>query len=232
MEPWYYDEFKQVGVDFSSEEEVHAYDQKYKTLRNIDEEADFIAKSVNLKPESVILEFGAGTGEHAIRLARRCSRVTSCDVSKTMIEYARGKVERLGINNIEFINSGFLNRELPSDTYDAVVSQLALHHLPEFWKSVAVYNINRILKTGGIFYLLDSILSFDVLSYHKTITNIIEYAKSKMGNKIADEIAVNIRDEYPPYDWAIESILKKCGFRIENRIKYTDVMSLYVSVKE
>jgi putative AdoMet-dependent methyltransferase len=149
-----------------------------------------------------------------------------------MLEYARKKADNTGLKNIEFVNAGFLNRELPSDSYDAVISQLALHHLPEFWKSVAIYNIHRILKTGGRFYLLDSILSFDIPSHSKAVTNIIEFARSRMGNKIADEIVINIRDEYPAYDWAIENLLLKSSFRIENRIKYTDVISLFVSVKE
>jgi putative AdoMet-dependent methyltransferase len=232
MEPWYYDEFRQVGLDFSSEEEVREYDKKYKSLRNIDEEADFIATSIKLNTQSTILEFGTGTGEHAIRLARRCERVTACDVSKTMLGYARNKVERLGLHNIEFINAGFLNRELPAESYDAVISQLALHHLPEFWKSVAINNIHRVLKRKGIFYLLDSILSFDIPAYHKAITNIIDFARERMGEKIADEIIINIRDEYPAFDWSIENLLTRNGFRIGNRIKYTDVMSLFISVKE
>ena len=71
MEAWYYDESRQVGVDFSSEEEVREYDSKYKTLRNFDQEADFIAQSIKLNPGSSIIEFGTGTGEHAVRLPSR-----------------------------------------------------------------------------------------------------------------------------------------------------------------
>ena len=232
MESWYYDESRQVGLDFNSEEEVQTYDQKYKSLRNFDDEANFIAKSIRLKSESVILEIGTGTGEHSTRLARKCKKVVACDVSKAMLSYAHKKADSLGIINIEFINSGFLNQQLPAQSFDAVVSQLALHHLPEFWKSVAIHNVSRVLKQNGVFYLLDSILSFDIPSYNKSITNIIEFAQKKMGSKIAKEIAINIRDEYPTYDWVIENLLLKNGFRIETKIKYTDVMSLFISVKE
>jgi putative AdoMet-dependent methyltransferase len=232
MEPWYYDESRQVGVDFSSESEVREYDTKYRALRNFDQEAEFIAESVKLNPASVIIEFGTGTGEHAVRLARRCSEITACDVSRAMLEYSKKKARRLGIKNISFINAGFLNRELPSEKYDAVISQLALHHLPEFWKSVAVDNIRRILKPGGTFYLLDSILSFDIPAYSNKLTGVLDFARTRMGDKIAYEIIVNIRDEYPAYDWSIENLLTRCGFRIEKKIKYTDIMSLYISIKE
>ena len=149
-----------------------------------------------------------------------------------MLNYARKKADKLGITNIEFFNSGFLNQQLPAESFDAVVSQLALHHLPEFWKSVAINNVSRVLKPNRIFYLLDSILSFDIPSYQKSITNILAFAQKKMGSRIADEVAINIRDEYPAYDWVIENLLIKNGFRIENKIKYTDVMSLFIAVKE
>jgi putative AdoMet-dependent methyltransferase len=232
MESWHYDESRQVGLDFTSGEEVQAYDEKYKSLRNFDDEANFIAQSIRLTPESLILEIGIGTGEHAIRLARKCKKVIACDVSNAMLNYARKKADNLGIKNIEFVNGGFLNQQLPAESFDAVVSQLALHHLPEFWKSVAINNIARVLKPDGIFYLLDSILSFDIPFYNKTITNILEFAQKKMSSRIADEIAINIRDEYPAYDWVIENLLLKNGLRIENKIKYTDVMSLFIALKE
>ncbi len=232
MAEWYYNEFRQVGVDFSSEEEVKAYDEKYKSLRNYDEETDFIIKSLNINPASAIIEFGTGTGEHAIRLARVCSKVTVCDISEKMLEYVKKKASGSGITNIEYINGGFLNSTLQPGSYDAAVSQLALHHLPEFWKSAAIGNIGRVLKPGGLFYLLDSIMSFDIPAYRKAITDIINFTENKIGKKIAEEIIINIRDEYPSFDWTIETMLTKNGFTIEKKIKYTDIMALYISKKE
>ncbi len=232
MKKWIYNESRQTGVDFESENEVKEYDEKYKTVRNYDEEVKFITRSIKLRPDSVILEIGTGTGEHAIRLARQCRKVVACDVSKTMLRYAEDKSKKAGINNIEFINSGFLNNDLPDRSFDAVISQLALHHLPDFWKSAAINNISRVLKPEGIFYLLDSIFSFDVRAYDKVITGIIESARNHAGERIADEIIVNIRDEYPTYDWIIENLLIKNGFAVESKVKYTDIMSLYVCVKQ
>lgn len=231
MKEWYYDEFRQVGVDFTNENEVSAYDEKYKSVRKLDDEAEFIAKSVKLNPESVILELGTGTGELAIRLAQKCRKVVASDVSQPMLKFAQKKASDLNISNIEFLNAGFLNNSFPSETFDVVISQLALHHLPDFWKSVAIFNISKCLKKNGIFFLLDSILSFNTDSYEKSISGIIEMARNRMGNKIAEEIIINIRDEYPTYDWIIENHLMNNGFRIIDKIKYTDVMSLFISVK-
>jgi ubiquinone/menaquinone biosynthesis C-methylase UbiE len=232
MIKWFYDEFKQIGLDFENEHEVQLYDEKYKGTRNLDLEATCISDAIELKNESVILEIGTGTGELALRLAKQCKKVIACDISKTMLSYANKKAENQNIENIEFVCSGFLNNKFGPEIFNAVISQLSLHHLPDFWKSVAINNISKSLKPGGKFYLLDSILSFDVKEFENSISNTIQIASEKFGEKIVQEIIINLRDEYPTYDWIIEGLLKKNGFRIDNKIKYTDIMAVYVSSKE
>ncbi len=100
MEKWFYDELKQVGINFGSAEEVEQYDIKYKSIRNIDRETEFIVRQINLKPDSKILEIGTGTGEHSIRLAGKCAEVTACDVSGTMLSYAKNKADNLSLIHI------------------------------------------------------------------------------------------------------------------------------------
>lgn len=232
MKEWYFNEFRQTGVDFNSEEEVKLYDEKYKNSRNLDTEAENIAKETELKSDSVILEIGTGTGELAIRLSRKCRQVIACDVSEKMLAFASKKAKSINITNIEFIHSGFLNMKFENATFDTVISQLALHHLPDFWKSVAIHNISRVLKPGGKFYLLDSIFSFETCEYEDSISSTVNFAKDKFGDKIANEIIVNIRDEYPTYGWIIEGMLLKSGLKPENIINYTNIMSVFISTKK
>lgn len=232
MKDWYYNEFKQTGVDFGSEEEVRQYDEKYKKIRNLDLEAEAIIRALGLNEGSVVLEIGTGTGELAVRLAKYCKKVFACDVSSAMLEYALGKASDSGLDNIEFIHCGFLNYEIRQGFFDAVITQLALHHLPDFWKSVALLRIRDSLKTGGKLFLLDSILSFDVPKYEESISSVIEFAGKMAGGKVASEIAVNIRDEFPTYDWIIEGLIEKSGMKVVGKTKYTDVMSALVCVRE
>lgn len=232
MKAWYYNEFNQAGVNFDNEDEVKQYDEKYKKIRNLDLEAESISKAIGLKPESVILEIGTGTGEIAIRLSKQCKKVYACDVSKTMLEYASNKANNNGLGNIEFIHSGFLNYELKSESCDAVITQLALHHLPDFWKSVALNRINSSLKKGGRLYILDCILSFEISKYKESIINVIDLAKNTVGERMASELITNIRDEFPTYDWIIEGLIEKNGMKIISKTKYTDVMTALICTKE
>jgi hypothetical protein len=41
---------------------------------------------------------------------------------------------------------------------DAVVTTLALHHLPDFWKGMALKRVHGMLKRGGRLYIHDVIL--------------------------------------------------------------------------
>jgi ubiquinone/menaquinone biosynthesis C-methylase UbiE len=232
MKEWYYNEFSQTGINFESDEEVRQYDEKYKSTRNLDAEAENIAKETGLRPDSIILEIGTGTGELAIGLSGRCGKVYACDVSEKMLAFASKKAEQMNINNIEFLHSGFLNLKFGKATFDAVITQLSLHHLPDFWKSAAIHNISELVKPGGKFYLLDSMFSFETGEYENSISGIINFAKEKFGDKIANEIIVNIRDEYPTYGWIIEGMLQRSGFKIETIINYTNIMSVFISTKK
>lgn len=231
MKEWHYNEFKQVGVDFDSEEEVRLYDEKYKKSRNLKDELDNISKAIDLKPESVVLEIGTGTAELAIGMAKSCKKVIAADVSRTMLSYAQKKATNQLIDNIEFKHSGFLNINSEPQSLDAVVSQLTLHHLPDFWKSIAIKNVSQVLKTGGKFFLLDSILSFDV-NYDEYFTNNVEKLKETLGEKMAQEIIVNIRDEYPTFDWIIEKMLKQAGLKIDLVHRYNELFTMFICTKE
>jgi len=232
MEEWYYNEHRQVGIDFSSEEEVKIYDEKFKTSRNFDSEAELIIKAAGLNKSSSVLEIGSGTGELTLRLAKHCKKVTACDISDTMLSYTDKKICQSGLNNVNFVNAGFLYDKFQTDSFDAVISQLTLHHLPDFWKSVAINNIYGILKEGGVFYLMDSILSFDMDIFKSAINGTILYARGKISDKVANEIIINIRDEYPTFNWIIEGMLRRNGFSIDRKIRYTDFISVYISSKQ
>ena len=41
------------------------------------------------------------------------------------------------------------------NSYDLIVSEFTLHHLPDFWKAVALARIFAALKPGANFYLRD-----------------------------------------------------------------------------
>ena len=85
---WYYDEFKQIGVDYTDLKEEETYDLSMQKLRDIENEAKGILELLKIKNTDLVLEIGTGTGELALKLSGHCKKVVAIDVSRTMIYFA------------------------------------------------------------------------------------------------------------------------------------------------
>jgi tRNA A58 N-methylase Trm61 len=71
---WYYDEFKQIGIDYTNLEEVQAYDLRMRRLRNIESESASVIDLLGIKNTDLILEIGTGTGELALGFSVHCRK--------------------------------------------------------------------------------------------------------------------------------------------------------------
>lgn len=171
---WFYDETIQVGTNYQDISNVQAYDQQMAKFRDVKKEAKDIIEAISLGGEHSLLEIGTGTGNFAIEAAKHCNEIYAIDVSSAMIAYAKQKAQINGISNISFFQAGFLNYEHNGSPLDMIVSNLALHHLPDFWKMIALERIYNMLKLGGTFYLGDVVFSFPVEEYDNKINTWIE----------------------------------------------------------
>ena len=129
-----------------------------------------ILSFLDLQPDQTVLEIGTGTGEFALAAAIHCSKVYAVDLSESMLRYVEKKAKSRGVSNVEFFQGGFLTYQHPTPV-DAVVTQLALHHLPDFWKQVAMMRIAVMLRDGGKLCLRDVVFNFDIKDYERLIEN-------------------------------------------------------------
>lgn len=227
---WYYDEFKQIGVDYTDLKEVETYDLSMQKLRDIENEAKGILELLKIKNTDLVLEIGTGTGELALKLSGHCKKVVAIDVSRTMIYFAKTKAENQKKTNIEFHNAGFLTYENHDEPFDVIVTQLALHHLPDYWKMMALKKIYGMLEDGGKLYLRDVVFPSLVQDYEDFFSKIITDLKGSLGDKFAEEMEIHIRDEFSTLDWIMEGLLKNAGFCIEFA-KYDGFMASYLCRK-
>jgi putative AdoMet-dependent methyltransferase len=103
--------------------------QKYRDIQGeIREILDFL----ELQPEQSVLEMGTGTGEFAQEAARHCAQVYAVNLSEGMLRYAENKGQARGVANVKFLPGGFLTYKHVGVQLDCIVSQIALHHLPDF----------------------------------------------------------------------------------------------------
>jgi ubiquinone/menaquinone biosynthesis C-methylase UbiE len=215
--PWHYDEGTQVGTDFLDEQEVGLYDERMGRLRDMAGEAEEIRAALRLSSDSTVWEIGTGTGECALRLAAHVRRVDATDISPVMLSWARRKAAERGVVNVRFEAGGFLSGFRPNGRVDAVVSQFALHHLPDFWKSRALAAIAGKLRPGARFFLRDLVFPSDLGDYDPFFTMVVDGVRARAGEETAAGTVRHIRSEYSTLDWIQEGLLERAGFRIVGR---------------
>jgi ubiquinone/menaquinone biosynthesis C-methylase UbiE len=203
-----------------------------KKLRNIKKETEDIINCVGLTGEQVVLEFGAGTGDLSIEIAKYCRTVYAVDISPVMLEYASKKAKRQGVNNIKYCHSGFLTYEHSGEPVDVIVSQLALHHLPDFWKLVALKRINKMLKKDGKLFLRDTVYSFEIENYEEFFNNWLNGISDAAGEELALDTKIAIRDEFSTCDWIMEGLIKRAGFTIDTLDYHDGFLAVYVCTKK
>ncbi len=215
--PWLYDERTQVGTDYADESHVREYDAKMQRLRDIPREVETAAQALSISAETVVWEIGTGTGEMAIGLAPRCRYVYASDISPAMLAPARGKAAERGVRNVSFEPGGFLSGFTPPQLVGGVVSQLALHHLPDFWKQVALKRIARHLVPSGRLFLRDIVFNADIADWDTHFGALVEGVRKTGGEAVAQETVAHIREEYSTFSWVLEEMLRRAGFDIVDR---------------
>lgn len=104
----------------------------------------------------VCADLGSGRGTDVMRLAEIVGEkgfVYGIDISEGMIKKAGNTAARLGITNVEFINSPLEKINLPENSTDLVISNCTINHSSD---KQSVWNeVSRILKRGGRFVVSD-----------------------------------------------------------------------------
>lgn len=212
---WFYNEFQQVGVDFAEVAQVIAYDRNQSSSGVAAKQK--LVTQLGISSGDTVIDFGCGTGTFTVQAALAGAKVYAVDVSQTMLDYARRKAETAGVSeSIEFHHGGFLTYEHEAAPVDFIVTQSAFHHLPDFWKTVALLRMVAMLRTGGLFYLWDTVFSFAPAEYQTQIDAWIDRVAKPVGQGwTAQDFAAHVREEYTTFGWILERMLRQAGLTIE-----------------
>jgi SAM-dependent methyltransferase len=111
-----------------------------------DSEADFLLGKV--RPDDDVLDMGCGTGRFTIPLAERARSVTGLDMSPMMLATARKKLADRGLD-ASLHEGDMADLPFPDASFDAVVSMLALMHIPRQDRQQVFREVARVLRPGG-----------------------------------------------------------------------------------
>jgi demethylmenaquinone methyltransferase / 2-methoxy-6-polyprenyl-1,4-benzoquinol methylase len=111
-----------------------------------------IARSQN--PAIQILDLATGTGDLALALAKiPGSEIVGLDIADKMLDCARAKAAKKGRKNIRLIQGDALNIPFPEATFDVVTIAFGIRNFEDV--TAGVREINRVLKPGGKYYIIE-----------------------------------------------------------------------------
>ncbi len=211
---WWLDERSHAGREHFDEQHARRYDAKMDAQAA--EEIRLLQDAGVLGPGSSVVDIGAGSGQFALAAAEVCERVAAVDVSPVMLARLAEKLDRGAASNVEAISAGFLTYRHSGEPADLVYSRYALHHLPDFWKAIALGRIAGVLRPGGALRLWDVVYNFDPADAERrieawitdTVTGDVERGWTR------SELAEHVRDEHSTFTWLLEPMIERAGLEI------------------
>lgn len=197
---------------------AHAAEYDRKENADADTELELLIQ-LGLTETSEVVDLGAGTGQLTLAVAPVSARVVAVDISPVMLAILKSKVRQAGLENVDIVQSGFLTYEHRGQPADFLYSRFALHHIPDFWKSVALQRLRRITRLGGVMRLWDVVYNFtaeDAESQLQAWCETLSYDDTDDGSWTRADIEEHIRDEHSTFTWLLEPMMERSGFSIEH----------------
>lgn len=136
--------------------------QDYKLVDGLVPEADLglgcgvPTQFAAIKAGDALLDLGAGAGNDcfvARRLVGERGNVVGLDFTQAMVEKARKNNQRLGYDNVTFVQGDIEDMPLDGAQFDVIISNCVLNLVPD--KQKAFSEMYRVLKAGGRFCISD-----------------------------------------------------------------------------
>lgn len=202
---WYYNERGRIGLE-------PAVASIYGENHDGDLRARAALKLLGVKPGWRVADLGCGIGVLATEAALLGAEVDAIDISSAMLAlaeiYARDRRAPLRIQS-----AGLLSFAYEPNSYDLIVSEFTLHHLPDFWKAVALSRIFAALKPGANFYLRDIVFVSMPDGSERSVEQWADF-NIKNHDFSRDSIVTHMRDEYSTFGWVMERMLTEVGFAL------------------
>ncbi|MHC2332717.1 class I SAM-dependent methyltransferase [Bradyrhizobium sp. USDA 4454] len=202
---WYYTQRRRVGLDTA-----------VASIYDVSEDSDVRARQalsmLGVKPGWRIADIGCGNGVLATEAALMGAEVDAIDISPAMIGlaeiYARDRKAKIRTQP-----AGLLSFAYQPSSYDLIVSEFTLHHLPDFWKAVALSRIFNALKPGANFYLRDMVFVSMPDGVDRDVEGWADFS-IKNHDFERESVMTHMRDEYSTFGWVMERMLTETGFTL------------------
>jgi ubiquinone/menaquinone biosynthesis C-methylase UbiE len=141
----------------------------------------------NLDSKQKILDLGCGTATLTILIKNKfpMAEVVGIDIDPEILKIARDKVNKSGLNLLlELCSSTEL--KFPNESFDRILSSMAIHHLNRDQKVKTFKEVFRVLRPEGEFHIMDFNKPHNLLMY---ILSLVLAQFNKFGEPTNDNIS-------------------------------------------
>jgi len=219
---WYYTQRRRVGLDTAVASIYDRHD-------DCDVRARQALTMLGVQRGWRVADIGCGNGVLACEAALLGAEVDAIDISPAMLAladiYARDRKARIRTQP-----AGLLSFAYQPSSYDLIVSEFTLHHLPDFWKAVALSRIYNALRPGANFYLRDIVFVSMPDGTERDVEGWAEFS-TKNHDFERDSVMTHMRDEYSTFGWVMERMLTEVGFALVSADYHAPLHGTYLLKK-
>lgn len=113
--------------------------------------------NVYLDQNMKALDLGCGPGALSFALAENAhndSEIIGIDISTDQLRYADSNKHKYNCK-LEFLNCSMDELAFPANSFDYVISSMALHETPPKVRRASIKEVSRVLKPSGLFIYVD-----------------------------------------------------------------------------
>jgi 2-polyprenyl-3-methyl-5-hydroxy-6-metoxy-1,4-benzoquinol methylase len=221
---WFYSERGRIGLDALVAARSAIYDHDDSGGR-----ARATLTRLGVQPGWRIADIGCGTGTLACEAAKMGATVDAVDIAPAMLALAEIQARDSRVS-LKTQSAGLLSFNFAPDTFDLIVSEFTLHHLPDFWKAVALARMFRAIKPGGRLFLRDIVFVGVPDGAERDIGQWADF-NIKNHDFPREDVATHMRDEHSTFGWVIERMLTDVGFTLVSADYHAPLHGTYLCRK-
>src|SRR3979409_1627163 len=202
---WYYNQRRRLGLDSAVASIYDRHDDS-------DIRARAALNMLGIRRGWRIADIGCGNGVLAVEAALMGAEVDAIDISPAMLALAKIQASDRKVA-VRTQPAGLLSFAYQPNSYDLIVSEFALHHLPDFWKAVPLARIYAALKPGANFYLRDILFVSMPDGTERDVEAWADF-NTKNHDFARDSVVTHMRDEYSTFGWVMERRRTDAGFQL------------------
>ena len=195
-----------------------------------------VVQTIAAHHPATVLDIATGTGDLAIQIAESVpgARITGLDISPGMLEVGKEKVRKKNLESrIDMVIGDSEALPFADNTFDAITVAFGVRNFETLEKGLS--EINRVLKPGGIFMVLETSVPVKFpykqgySIYTKTLLPLIGriFSKDRSAYAYLSESASVF-----PYGEVFNNILRKTGFiNVNDKPQTFGVATIYEASK-